>query len=214
MEFDVEQADHLLSTTRAVRKRLDFERDVSDQILLDCINLAEQAPTGGNQQSRKWMVVRDPAKKAALADIYRAAGGTELIEIGDKLDGTGHKNESMMSSAAYLARNLQKAPVIVIPTIQGVHDGSGRPGLFDSGLQAAWSFCLALRARGLGTAWTTVHLRRKEAVEELLAIPEDVTQLALFPVAWTIGTDFGRGPRRPASELTYLDTWGDRILTG
>ena len=207
MDFDLAQTDALLGTTRAVRRRLDLDREVPDEIILRCIELAEQAPTGGNQQSRRWIVVRDPETRRELAEVYRSAGGDQLIEVADRLAGTGHANEQMMASAAHLARNLERVPVLVIPTILGVHDGSGRPGLFDSVIQAAWSFCLALRARGLGTAWTTIHLQRAEIAAEILGIPPDVTQIALFPVAWTIGTDFHPGPRRPTEEFVNLDRW-------
>ncbi|MGI9601996.1 MAG: nitroreductase family protein [Acidimicrobiales bacterium] len=208
MDFPLDATDELLRTTRSVRRRLDLERPVSDQTLLDCIDLAEQAPTGGNQGSRRWLVVRDPEKKAQLAELYREAGGRFMIDAAAQLAGSGHHNEKTMASAAHLAENLDRVPAIVIPTIWGEHDGSGRPGLFDSVVQAAWSFCLALRARGLGTAWTTVHLQRQDAVAELLGIPDGVTQIVLFPVAYTVGTDFRPAPRRPADEITYFDHWG------
>jgi hypothetical protein len=113
-----------------------------------------------------------------------------------------------MASAAYLAEHLAEVPAIVIPTIIGRHDHSGRPGLFDSVIQAAWSFCLALRARGLGTAWVTAALWDAAAVKQILAIPEDVTEIVLFPVAWTTGTDFHRAPRHPARAITYFDRFG------
>ena len=114
----------------------------------------------------------------------------------------------MLESAAHLAANLERVPVFVLATIWGVHDGSGRPGLFDSVIQAAWSFCLALRARGLGTAWTTVHLGKAKEFAKLLGIPDGVTQVVLLPVAWTIGTDFKPASRRPASEIVWFDRWG------
>ena len=115
----------------------------------------------------------------------------------------------MAESSAHLATNLEKAPAIVLVTIWGVHDGSGRPGLFDSVIQAAWSFCLALRARGLGSAWTTMHLGKAKEIADLLGIPDGVTQIVLLPVAWTIGTDFKPAPRRKASEIIWFDQWGD-----
>lgn len=177
-------------------------------MLLDCIDVAEQAPTGGNISSRRWMVVRDPATKASLAELYRAAGGDGVIGLADKLRGTGHDSERVMASGAYLAEHLQDVPVIVIACIWGGHDNSGRPGLFDSVLQAAWSFCLAARARGLGTAWTTLHLAKAGEVAELLGIPDGVTQVVLLPVGHTIGTTFKRAERRPAADITYFDTWG------
>ena len=209
MEFDIEQTDTLLSTTRAVRRRLDFERDVPDDLLMRCIELAEQAPTGAGVSSRRWIIVKDPETKAQLAELYRAAGGSRVIERLEERPSTGGSQERISESSAYLAANLEKAPVLVLATIWGVHDGSGRPGLFDSVIQAAWSFCLALRARGLGSAWTTMHLGKAKEFADLLGIPDGVTQIVLLPVAWTIGTDFKPAPRRKASEIVWFDRWGN-----
>ena len=119
-----------------------------------------------------------------------------------------------MASAAYLAEHLSEVPAIVIPTILGVHDGSGRPGLFDSVIQAAWSFCIALRARGLGTAWVTGIFEDMPKVKELLGIPGDVTEIVMFPVAWTKGTDFRRAERHPARSITYFDHYGSTFESG
>ena len=198
MDIDVTSVDHALSTTRAVRRRLDLERNVDDQIILDCIDVAEQAPTGGNLSSRRWMVIRDPLLKQGLADIYRAGAGQWMVSAAERLAGTDHPQEQNMASAAHLAEHLADVPAIVIPTIIGRHDGSGRPGLFDSVIQAGWSFCVALRARGLGTAWVTAVLAEQDAVKELLGLPDHLTEIAMFPVAWTKGTDFSPAPRHPA----------------
>jgi len=180
--------DHALMTTRGVRQRLDFDRDVDDQVLLDCIDVAEQAPTGGNNGSRRWMIIRDQATKDKMAELYLSAGVDWVIQAADRLKGT---------------------PALVIPTIIGRHDGSGRPGLFDSVIQSAWSFMVALRARGLGTVWTTMYLNEADAVAELLNLPDDVSQICLFPVAYTLGTDFKATSRRyPAREITYFDRYG------
>ena len=154
------------------------------------------------------MVVRDPEIKKQLADLYRAAGGNGIIERAEQHRGTGHPKESVLDSAAHLAANLERVPVLVLATVWGVHDGSGRPGLFDSVIQAAWSFCLALRARGLGSAWTTLHLGKAKEFAEILGIPAGVTQVVLLPVAWTIGTEFRPAARRPASEIIWFDRWG------
>ena len=208
MAFPIGETDRLLSTTRSVRRRLDLEREVPEELLLDCIDLAEQAPTGGNQTSRRWLVIRDPDTKAALADLYREAGGDWIVENAERIAGTGHRNERTLDSGAHLARNLQHVPAIVLVSIYGEHDSSGRPGLFDSVIQAAWSFCLALRSRGLGSAWTTLHLGAADRVADLLDLPEGVTQIVLLPVAWTIGDDFRPAPRRPAREITWFDRWG------
>jgi nitroreductase len=132
MEFNLEQIDTLLSTTRAVRRRLDFNREVPDEVLLRCIDLAEQAPSGGNVASRRWLVMRDPDTKARLAALYRDAGGRGLIETAERLHGSTHAHARVVTSAAYLAQHLERVPVLVLVTIWGTHDGSGRPGLFDS----------------------------------------------------------------------------------
>jgi nitroreductase len=179
MTTDVEVVDRALTTTRAVRLRLDLERIVDIQIVYDCIDVAEQAPTGGNQGSRRWIVVRDPDLKSRLADLY--------------------------NEAAHLAENLADVPLIVIPTIIGRHDSSGNPGLFDSVIQSAWSFCVALRARGLGTAWTTAVLAKDPELKELLDIPEDMTEIAMLPVAWTVGNDFKPAARHDARSITDID---------
>ena len=208
MNFDLEQTDALLNTTRAVRKRLDFERHVPDELILRCIELAEQAPSGGDISSRRWLVVRDQEIKKQLADFYRAAGGSSIIETAKQRSGSDHPKQKVLESAAHLAANLDRVPALVLATVWGVHDGSGKPGLFDSVIQAAWSFCLALRSRGLGSTWTTMHLGKSKEIAELLGIPEGVSQVVLLPVAWTIGTDFKPATRRPASEVVWFDRWG------
>ncbi|NND75211.1 MAG: hypothetical protein HKN44_09415 [Ilumatobacter sp.] len=214
MDINVAAVDAALTTTRAVRRRLDLERDVTDEVLLECIDVAEQAPTGGNLSSRRWLVVRDPAKKAALAEIYRSGAGAFMERAAERLAGSGHPMERNMASSAHLVQHLAEVPAIVIPTIIGRHDGSGRPGLFDSVIQSAWSFCVALRARGLGTAWVTAALADEQTVKELLDIPADTTEIVMFPVAYTIGTDFGRAPRHPAREITYFDGFARTFESG
>ncbi len=207
-DIDTASVDAALSTTRAVRFRLDLERPVDQQIILDCIDIAEQAPSGGNQGSRRWLVVRDPELKARLAELYMSSAGRWMVEARDKLVGTGHHNEKVMASAAHLAEHLAEVPVIVIPTIIGRHDDSGRPGLFDSVIQSAWSFSVALRARGLGSAWTTAILNADDEIADLLGIPPEMTQIAMLPVAWTKGTEFSTAPRYPARDVTYVDGFG------
>jgi nitroreductase/uncharacterized protein YndB with AHSA1/START domain len=206
--------DDVLATTRAVRRSLDLDRAVDNQLLLDCIDLAEQAPTGGNLGSRRWIVVRDQAVKDRLGELYRETALPMLSTVADRLRGTGHPQEKVLASSAYLADHLADVPAIVIPTIIGRHDGSGRPGLFDSVIQAAWSFCLALRARGLGTTWVTAALQDEHRVKEILGIPADLTEIVLLPVAWTKGTDFRRAPRHPARSITYFDRFGTTFESG
>jgi nitroreductase len=206
--FDVGQVDRLLTTTRSVRKRLDFERDVANDLLLEMIDVAEQAPSGSNQASRRWLIIRDPVTKKELAEIYREAGSGLFDAVSQTEAGSDTTVRQVFSSAAYLAENLERVPALVILGIWGIHDGSGKPSLFDSSIQAGWSFCLAARARGLGTAWTTLHLERADEVGVLLGIPSGFSQIVLFPVAYTRGDDFKPVARRPAREITYVDQWG------
>ena len=212
--IDVGAVDKALTTTRSVRLRLDLERDVDNDLIMDCIDIAEQAPSGGNQGSRRWIVVRDPDVKAKIAKLYMATGGQFMIGARDRIAGTGHPQERVMESAAYLAEHLAEVPAIVIPTVIGVHDGSGRPGLFDSVIQSVWSLCVALRARGLGTAWTTAILGKRDELAELLGVPEDVTQIAMVPIAWTKGTEFKKAPRLPAREIAFIDHYANTWASG
>ena len=213
MDFDLAQTDALLSTTRAVRKRLDLDREVPDDVLLECLQLAVQAPTGSNRQGWRWMVVRDPEKKEALADIYRRVGGDYLAEAA-KTTESGTQTARVMDSANYLAQNLGKVPVMVIPLIIGrLEDGNtnSAAGLFGSIIPAMWSFQLALRSRGLGSCYTTLHLGAEAEAAELLGIPEHMSQAGLLPVAYTKGTDFKAASRAPVEEITYLDTYKNPI---
>jgi nitroreductase/uncharacterized protein YndB with AHSA1/START domain len=191
-----------------VRKRLDFDRPVPDDVLLRLIDLAEQTPSGSNPTSRRWVVVRDPATKERITQLYREAGSGLLTGLRGTADQADERSRRVFDLAIHLAENLERVPALVIVTIYGTHDGSGRPGLFDSVIQSAWSFCLAARARGIGTSWTTLHLQRAQEVAELLGIPDGVTQIVLLPVAYTTGGDFHPAPRRPASEITFFDQWG------
>ena len=222
MEFDLAQTDALLSTTRAVRKRLDFDRDVPDDVLLECLQLAVQAPTGSNQQGWRWMVVRDAEKKAALADMYRRAGGEYLAAAAEAAD-PSTQGGRVVDSANFLAQNLQDVPVMVIPMIIGrLEDVAGdapgggaitnaAAGLLGSVIPAMWSFQLALRSRGLGSCYTTIHLGLEQEAAELLGIPPHMTQAGLLPVAYTKGTDFKPANRPPVETITYLDTYKNPI---
>ncbi|MCP3935053.1 MAG: nitroreductase [Actinomycetia bacterium] len=214
MEFDLSQTDTLLTTTRAVRKRLDLERDVPDDVILECLQLAIQAPTGSNLQGWRWLVVRDPAKKQALADIYNGAGGEYFDSRRETVDSTTQTGR-VVDSALYLADHMAEVPVLLVPMIVGRGlDGTtaAAAGLMGSIMPAVWSFQLALRSRGLGTCLTTIHLHREEEAAALLGIPEEVTQCALLPVAYTVGTEFKAAGRGPVSDITYLDTYGSPIL--
>lgn len=209
--------DELLSTTRAVRKRLDFARPVEREVLEECLALAHQAPTGSNRQDWHFIVVTDPAKRAALADCYKRGWQAYRNSGG----GAGNRSTSdeakdaimarIGDSSTYLADHMAEVPVLVVPCIVGRTDGlaaAAQAGKWGSILPAVWSFMLAARTRGLGTVWTTLHLPNEREAAEVLGIPYDeIMQAALIPVAYTIGTDFKPGQRDDLSKTVHWDQW-------
>lgn len=199
--------DHLLTTTRAVRRRFDFDRPVDEQVLLECIDIAQQAPTGSNTQGWRFVVITDPGLRGQLAELYRRGAGDYLEQSRDRARDA--QSRRVYESAIYLARNLERVPVHVLPCIHGRPgaDVAGNAGLFGSIIPAAWSFMLALRSRGLGSVWTTLHLHHEREAAELLGIPDTVTQAGLIPVGHYTGTDFRPVRRRPAAEITYWNGW-------
>ncbi len=206
--FDLDQTDKLLRTTRSVRRRLDLDRPVPRDVLLECIRLAVQAPTGGNAQTWRWLIVDDDDTKAELGRIYRQMGDRYLASYrgGDMSDQTIR----VLDSADYLAEVLGRAPAMVIPCIKGrLTDTSPvmAASFYGSIIPAVWSFQLALRSRGLGTCFTTLHLAHEAEAAGLLGIPDDITQVALLPVAYTTGDDFKPAARGPVEHITYFNHW-------
>ncbi|MGE5693781.1 MAG: nitroreductase family protein [Candidatus Sericytochromatia bacterium] len=207
--------DEVLTTTRSVRKRLDFERPVPREVLMECLELAVQAPTGSNQQGWQWVFVEDAEKKKVLADIYRTNFDEyRRMPAPQYADGDSRaeQRDRVVSSAMYLAENMHEAPVLLVPCLEGSVEEATLAGasFWGSLLPAAWSYMLALRSRGLGSAWTTLHLlgdgERRAA--ELLGIPyERYRQGGLFPIAYTKGTDFKPAKRLPVEQIAHFDSW-------
>lgn len=206
MKLDVSMCDELLGTTRSVRKRLDFNRAVPRRIVEDCLRLAIQAPTGSNSQTWRWIVVDDPDLRGQLAALYRRNAQPYLSgAVASVPEG---QTKRVFESALYLMDHLHEVPIHVIPCILGsAQSGSMGAGFYASIYPAVWSFQLALRARGLGSCLTTLHLGSASEAARLLHIPENVTQVALVPVAWTIGTSFKRAARNPVEEITYWNQY-------
>ncbi len=202
--------DELLSTTRAVRKRLDFDRPVEREVLEECIALALQAPTASNSQPWTFVVVTDPDQKAAIAHWYLKSYDAYA---GVRYDAApaDPTTERMASSARYLADRFADVPAMVIPCVEGrleVRSSDGQAAGWGSIVQAGWSFCLAARSRGLGTCWTTLHLTYEREVAEILGIPyADVTQSALITTGYYTGEGFKPAPRGDLSETVRWNRW-------
>jgi nitroreductase len=207
--------DELLTTTRTVRKRLDLTRDVPMELIRECLEVALQAPSGSNRQGWHWVVVTDPAQRAAVGAVYARAveAYLESPHSAGKLHADdperGPVQRRVGDSVAYLGEHMGDVPVLVIPCLKaGRFLGEGnQAGLWGSLLPAAWSFMLAARARGLGTAWTTLHLEYEEEVAGLLDLPSDVRQGLLIPTAYYTGETFSPAPRAPLDEVLHLDRW-------
>ena len=214
MDLDL-SADDLLSTTRSVRKRLDLEQPVEREVIEECLDLAIQAPTGSNAQGWHFVVVTDADLKAQIAEHYAAGFDPYFAGTGggwDASDPRGQRQDAVSASAKYLRDHFHEVPALLIPCQWGrLREGAStmeQAGYWGSLLPAVWSFMLALRSRGLGSAWTTLHLAREREVAELLGIPYDrCTQAGLFPIAYTKGTDFKPASRLPAADLTHWNTW-------
>ncbi len=210
--------DEVLTTTRAVRKRLDFEKPVEPEIIKECLEAAIQSPTGSNAQSWQWLVVTDPEKRTALADLYKQGwdlygqleGNVQTAYKGDEEDRIAQQNR-VQDSAAYLAENFEKVPVMMIPILPGRYEGLpsvASAAMLGSILPGAWSFMLAARERGLGTAWTTIHLMFEEQAAEVLGIDyQSYTQCALITCGYSKGTDFKPAKRPPLETVLHWDRW-------
>lgn len=205
--LDTEVCDLLLSSTRSVRRALDLERPVPQDVVEDCIRLALQAPNGANRQDWRWILIRDLRLREQVAEIYRKAFHARYGDM--------PAQNGVLRDAGEFADRLHRVPVLVLPCLQ-----TGRPlpagnqaGVWTSLLPAAWSYALAARSRGLGTTLTTVHLGSEAEMADLLGLPEHVHQGPLIPTAYTLRTEFGPGPRRPLEEVLHVDGWQARSGT-
>ncbi len=212
--------DELLMTTRSVRKRLDFSREVEPEVIRECLELAVQAPTGANSQNWNFVVVTDKQQRQALGDIYRkgweiyrerSISGNAAAVFSALTPERKATLRKVLNSTLYLVEHIHEAPVLVVPCVYGRVEGlaaAEQASIWGSIIPATWSFMLAARARALGTCWTTIHLFYEQEAAEVLGIPyEKVTQVALIPVAYTLGTDFKPAPRVPLESIVHWDRW-------
>jgi nitroreductase len=205
--FNLATVDRLLTTTRAVRKRLDLDRPVPLAVVRECLELALQAPTGSNAQTWRWLVVTDPERRRAMGELYANPPRRDRPSSEPAVPASDQQRR-VGESAAYLLAHMGEVPVLVVPCIL---DAGGAAGWAPSIYPAVWSFLLALRSRGLGSVITTVHLYRAAEAAELLGVPDGYVQACLLPVAYTTGDDFSPAHRRPLSEVAFLDRWGEPL---
>jgi nitroreductase len=206
--------DELLTTTRSVRKRLDLTRPVPLDLVRECLEVALQAPTGGNSQGWHWVVVTDPTLRAEIGGYYRQAfdryrGGSRRAAAAFDDPDRRATQQRVSASAEYLAERMGDVPVLVLACITAGEElpADNQAGLWGSLLPAAWSYQLAARARGLGTAWTTLHLQYEREVSELLGIPPNVRHGVLLPTAYYMGETFRPAPREPLDRVLHVDRW-------
>jgi nitroreductase len=202
--------DELLATTRSVRRRLDLNRPVEREVLEECLRLAQQAPTASYAQNWHFVVVTDPERRAALGELWRSVAGPYLERRAAAA--TADERVARISEAVrYLADHIHEVPVHVVPCVEGRTDHAPvvtQASRWGSIIPAAWSFMLAARSRGLGTVWTTFHLRHEREAARILGIPFDtIMQVALIPVAHTVGTDFRPAARAPLDTMVHWDRW-------
>lgn len=217
--LDLSTVDHLLTTTRSVRKRLDLARPVPLDVVERCIEIAIQAPTGSNAQNWHFVVVTDAEKRKRLAELYRQAFSQYRqmnVNAPQLREGDPRREQTLriVESASYLAEHLHEVPVHIVPCVEGrVENGPVvmQASIYGSILPAVWSLMLALRSRGLGSAWTTLHLMYERDAATVLGIPEHVTQVALLPVAYFTGEDFKPAKRLPVRSFISLNSWGNPL---
>lgn len=205
--------DELLTTTRSVRKRLDLERPVPIELVRESLEVALQAPTGSNEQGWHWVVVTDADRRRAIGDYYKQSydayrdrRAARMARLSAERQVVG---ERVATSADHLAERMGDVPVLVLGciTVGGDLPAGNQAGLWGSLLPAAWSYQLAARARGLGTAWTTLHLAYEREIGELLGIPPEVRQGVLLPTAYFTGETFRPAPREPLDTVLHVDAW-------
>lgn len=225
--LDLASVDHVLNTTRSVRLRLDLEREVPRELIEQALTIALQAPTGANTQTWRFMVVTDAKLRAGLAECYRK-GAERYVNDQTPMSRTGvsalreyaaddlrqQQREAVLKSGGYLMECLQDVPAMIVPCIESRFEHEAdvftQASMWGSILPATWSLMLALRARRVASAWTTLHLLYEREAAALLGIPDTYTQAALLPVAWLKGGELKAAKRLPLAEVCYWNRWGAR----
>jgi len=210
---DLESVDLALTTTRSVRRRIDFERPVEPEVIERCIDIATQAPTGLQREAWRFLVLTEPERKADLAELYRRAFA-RLDELREEFaTRTGTELPPVRPVYRALADRLHEMPALILVCSEGrpePGDVGRQVAFYGSVLPAAWSLMIALRARGLGSTWTSLHLQEEREAARLLDIPDDVTQTVLLPTGYMKGAVLRPAPRKSAREVTFWNRWGER----
>ena len=215
MRIDTAMSDHLLTTTRGIRRRIDFDKPVDVNVINECVEIAIQAPVGSPAMGAHFVVLTEPELKRSVSELYCKAlepfcEKWEAVEL-ENADPSEHDHiRKVYSTYRWHGENLHRVPILVIVAMMGrwEHESARmQAGKYGCIFPAAWSFMLALRTRGLGSCWMTLHLDHEREAASLLGIPDDVTQAALLPVSYFTGTDFRPAKRPPASEYIHYNGW-------
>lgn len=210
MDYDLASVDYILTTTRSVRKRLDLTKAVDENVVSQCLEIAIQAPTGSNAQGWKWLIVTNKQKIAKIGEFYKksflayASSGSGPKKVDP------NQQKRVVDSSMFLAEHMSEVPMLIFACVKGqAPNNAMAAGLFGSIIPAAWSLMLSLRARGIGAAWTTLHLVYEKECNEILGIPENITTAVMLPVGYFTGETFKKAKRLPVKDVVYWDSWGN-----
>ena len=211
MDFDLDSVDYILQTTRSVRKRLDLTRPVDENVIIKCLDIAVQAPTGSNAQGWKWLIVTDKEKIAKIGEYYKKSFTAYSSSGSPPKRADPEQQKKVADSSSYLADHMGEVPMLIFACVTGrTNEIPLAAGLFGSIIPAAWSLMLSLRARGIGAAWTTLHMAYDKECNEILGIPDYITTAVMLPVGYFKGETFKKAMRNPAKDFTYWNTWGNK----
>ena len=185
---------------------------VPEDLLLKLVDAANQAPSGSNLQGVRWIIVRDPAQKAALAALNRKAveayAGAQSARPAALPHQSAEKRQRMLAAVLWQAEHMAEIPALIIACHQFAAPVSrvdaARAG--GSVWPAVQNLLLAARALELGAAPTTLGLVDRDAARAILALPDDVEALCLIPVGYPVGK-FGPVTRLPVEETVHWERW-------
>lgn len=198
----------VVHTQRSIRR---FKPDpVPDEAIWQMIDAAIRAPSGSNTQPWAWLIVRDDAKRQAIAEAVRAAMG-DPSEGRREAEGFDPVRRRMRLASIAFREDVAAAPCLVIPCLVAPTSPTSDVNSLYAGSSiygAVQNMMLAARALGLGTVLTTFNVAIDDTIRKQFGLPEDAKPVAVIPLGYPDGQSFGPTTRRPAESVTYWDGWG------